>query len=199
MVTFVVTANVMAAMSPNCMYSRVTWLLLEGNTWLIRSLFVFKIKYNSHWWPHMRPKLIICCMGQMWPKCLHCLCHSVLNLLQKSNIHLPHRDFNLWPQIQDIDCIHYSRSFVDAIENLGFIICSYKHLNSYFPLAMKLATNARTHKSGENNTWELIIHLWANGRNNGKENSAFLFDLKFGIGYDAMNLEIAKGKQFDRD
>ena len=39
--------------------------------------------------------------------------------------------------------------------------------------------------------------MWANGRNNGKENSAFLFDLKFGIGYDTMNLEITKGKEFN--
>ena len=33
----------------------------------------------------------------------------------------------------------------------------------------------------------------------GTKISPFPFGLKFGIGYDAMNLEIAKGKQFDRD
>ncbi len=62
---------------------------------------------------------------------------------------------------------------------------------------MKRETDSRTHKAGKNNSLELIIHLWTNGQNNGKENSPFPFDLKFGIGYDVMNLEITKGKQFD--
>ena len=158
MVTFVVTAKVMATMSPNCMYSRLTWSLLEGNTWLIRSLFVFKIKCNGHWWPHVRLKLIMCYMGQMWPNCLHytlsltklsfvCLLHHyMLRKLKNWKVRylegawtndLKHRCYVLTAVLEDFLLLH---------QNLGFIICSYKHLNSYFPSAMKLATDARAHK-----------------------------------------------------